>query len=380
MIPILDLKKQISAIRQEIDLAIKKVIDRADFVSGEEVGSFESRVVKYTKAKYAIGVSNGTDAIRLALLATGVKPGDGVICPSFTYYATAGAIASIAAVPVFADIDPETYNISGSSIEKVIKHNKKLNIKAVIPVHLYGQCADMDAVLKISGKYHLKVIEDAAQAFGADYLSIDKRGRVRKAGTMGDCGAVSFFPGKNIGAFGDAGAVLTNSRSAAEKLKLLRNQGNKERYYHLVLGHNHRLDTIQAAILEVKLKYLDSWNKARQKNAAYYNQNLRDLKIKLPLVAGYNTHIYHQYVLRLCGPSKGMVDYLRSKGIDARVYYPVPLHLQKCFRYLRYKKGDFPESENAALQTLAIPVYPDLTQKELDYIIRKIKEYLKWPL
>ena len=388
MIPILDLKKQIAPIRQELDAVIKKVIDNANFVLGKEICDFENEVTKYTKAKYAVGVSSGTDAIRLTLIALGIKQGDGVICPAFTYYATAGAIASIGATPVFADIDPDTYNISGVSVENVLKDKKKLNIKVIVPVHLYGQCADMDSILKIARKYKLKVVEDTAQAFGAEYLPAGRQGKSKKAGTMGDCGAVSFFPGKNLGAFGDAGMVLTNSRIISERIRLLRNQGNKKKYNHLVLGYNNRLDTIQAAVLNVKLKYLDSWNRKRQENAEYFNQQLKDFpakagsrkmreKIKTPIVGKYNTHIYHQYVLRLNGPSKKLIEHLRNKGIDARVYYPLPLHLQKCFRYLGYRKGDFPESEKASIETLAIPIYPDLTRQEMDYIIQSIKEFMR---
>jgi len=370
MIPILDLKKQIAPIRQELDAVIKKVIDNANFILGKEINDFENEVIKYTNAKYAVGVSSGTDAIRLALVALGIKPGDGVICPAFTYYATAGAIASIGAIPVFADINPDTYNISSVSVENVLKDKKKLNIKAIVPVHLYGQCADMDGILKVARKHKLKVVEDTAQSFGAEYKG-------RKAGTIGDCGAISFFPGKNLGAFGDAGMVLTDNKIIDEKLRILRNQGNKEKYYHLVVGYNNRLDTIQAAVLGVKLKYLDSWNKKRQENAGYFNRQLKDLKIKTPVVPEYTTHIYHQYVLCLNGPNKKLIEHLRNKDIDARVYYPVPLHLQKCFKYLGYKKGDFPESEKASCQTLAIPIYPDLTRQELDYIIQSIKEALR---
>ena len=369
-IPILDLKKQIAPIRRGLDLAIKQVVDNTDFILGKEVSEFEDSVTKYCKVKYALGVSNGTDAIRLALLASGIKRRDEVICPAFTYYATAGAIASIGAIPVFADIGLDTYNISGSGVEEVIRSKKKKRIKAVVAVHLYGQCADMPSILKLAKRYNLKVIEDTAQAFGAAYKD-------KKAGTMGDCGTVSFFPGKNLGAFGDAGIVLTNNKTIAEKVKILRNQGNIRRYHHILLGFNNRLDTLQAAVLKVKIKYLDSWNKRRQANAAYFNQQLTDLDIHTPIVAKHNTHIYHQYVLRLNGPSSKLIEHLRNKGIDSRVYYPLPLHLQRCFKHLGYKKGDFPVSEKAAKCTLAIPVYPDLTKAQMDYIIFSIRQFLK---
>ena len=362
----LDLKRQIAPIRQELDAAIKGAIDNTSFVLGAEVAGFEQNAAKYCNAKYAIGVSNGTDAIALSLLALGIKPKDGVICPSFTYYATAGAVASIGARPVFADIDKDTYNISLESVEKILLKQGKLKIRAIIPVHLYGQCADMHGILKLARKYKLKVVEDTAQAFGAEYKG-------KKAGTMGDCGAVSFYPGKNLGAFGDAGMILTNNKPLAEKIKILRNQGNKDKYYHILLGRNNRMDSLQAAVLDVKLKYLDEWNKQRQEVARYYNRNLAGLALKTPFVAPYSTHIYHQYVLRTAGPNKALMDYLQSKGIDSRVFYPVALHLQKCFKYLGYKRGDFPEAEKAARQSLTLPIDPGLTREEMDYIIQAVK-------
>ena len=368
-IPILDLKAQIQPIRAEIDAAIKEVIDNTAFIFGGKISEFEDAVIKYTGAKNAVACSNGTDAIRLALSALGIGPSDGVICPTFTFYATAGSVAALGAVPVFADIDPHTYTISVSSIEKALKQKKGPKIKAIMPVHLYGQCADMGPILKIARENQLKVIEDNAQAFGAEY-------RGKKSGTIADCGSISFFPGKNLGAFGDAGMVLARDKAVADALCLLRNQGNKEKYQHQIIGHNNRMDTLQAAVLKVKLKYLDSWNNKRQQNASYYNQGFKGLPIKTPVVAGYSTHIYHQYVLRLDRPSAGLIEHLISKGIDARVYYPLPLHLQPCFKYLGYKAGDFPESEKASHETLAIPVYPELSKEGMDYIIACIKEYL----
>ncbi len=369
-IPLLDLKKQIRPLRKEIDSVIKEVIDHTNFILGRQVQELEDKVARYCGIKYAVGVSNGTDAIRLALIALGVKPGEGVICPSFTFFATAGAVAAIGAIPVFADIDPLTYNISPRAVEKTITRNKKIKLKAILPVHLYGQCADMDIIMEIASRYKLKVAEDTAQAFGAEYKG-------RKAGTIGDCGTVSFFPGKNLGAFGDAGMVLSNDKNLAQKIRLMRNQGNFEKYNHIVIGYNNRLDTLQAAVLQVKLKYLDSWNKKRQENAEYFNRHLKGLNITVPFVPRYNKHIYHQYVLRLNSKSAGLIEHLRNKGIDSRVYYPLPLHLQKCFRYLGYKRGDLPESEKAAEQTLAIPIYPDLTERQMDYIISSIKEFMR---
>ena len=342
---------------------------------GQEIADFENEVQKYAKVNYAVAVSNGTDALKLALVALGIKAGEGVICPSFTYFASAGAIVSMGGVPVFADIDGNTFNMEALHIEEAIKKNKKTKIKAVIPVHLYGQCCDMDAILKVSRKYKLKVVEDTAQAFGAEFLPAGRQGKGSKAGTMGDCGAISFFPGKNLGAFGDAGMVVTNNRSVAERLRVLRNQGNIDRYHHLMVGYNHRMDTIQAAALLVKFKYLDLWNKKRQENALYFNECFSGSNIKVPFAAGYSTHIYHQYVLRIKADRDKLIEYLKDKGIGARIYYPIPLHLQKCFKYLGYKKGDFKESEKASGEVLAIPVYPELTKEELDYIVVSIKEF-----
>lgn len=369
IIPALDLKKQIAPIRQELDAAIKEVIDNTSFILGEGVARFEQHVGEYSGAKYVIGVSNGTDAIALSLLALGIKAEDGVICPSFTYYATAGAAASIGVRPVFADIDKDTYNISLKSIEKILAKKNKFKIKAIIPVHLYGQCADMDGILKLARKHKIKVLEDTAQSFGAEYKG-------KKAGTLGDCGSVSFYPGKNLGAFGDAGLILTNNKAIAERIKILRNQGNKNKYYHLVLGRNNRMDTIQAVVLDVKLRYLDEWNKKRQEVAQYYNRNLAGFNIKTPFVPGYTTHIYHQYTLRAPKSNNGFIGHLQAKGIDSRVFYPVPLHLQKCFKYLGYRIGDFPEAEKAAKQTFTLPIYPELNTAEKDYIVGSVKEFV----
>jgi dTDP-4-amino-4,6-dideoxygalactose transaminase len=365
----LDLKKQIAPIRQELDAAIGEVIDNAGFILGAGVDKFERHVVEYSGAKYAIGVSNGTDAISLALLALGIGPGDGVICPAFTYYATAGAVANIGARPVFADIDEDTYNISLSSIERILAKKNKFKVKAIIPVHLYGLCADMSGILKLARKYKIKVMEDTAQAFGAKYQG-------KQAGTLGDCGSVSFYPGKNLGAFGDAGLVLTNNKTVAERLKILRNQGNRNKYYHLVLGRNNRMDAIQAAVLDIKLKYLDSWNKRRQEVARYYNENLSGSDLKLPVVPVYSTHIYHQYVLRAPVSNKVFIEHLQAKGIDSRVFYPVCLHLQKCFKYLGYGPNVFPRAERAAKQLFTLPIYPELSVEEKAYIIQSVKELL----
>ena len=376
-IPALDMKAQLAPIREEIDQAIARVLDHGGFILGKEVEEFEQAVCAYTKAKYAVGVSSGTDAIALALQAIGVKQGDKVLCPAFTYYATAGAIVRMGAVPVFIDIDPKTYCIDPDSIRDYLRRNTQYSIrntiKAIIPVHLYGQCAEMDSMLDIADKFNLKIVEDTAQAFGATY-------RDRQAGTIGDCGTVSLFPGKNLGACGDAGIVLTGQEKIAERLNCLRNQGSspEDRYRHVLLGHNNRLDAIQAAILVVKLKYIDSWNQKRAENAAYYNEELADLELITPYVADVNTHIYHQYMVRANNNASrnSIISHLNQKGIDSRVFYPMPLHLQNCFEYLGYKKGDFPNSEKAAKELFSLPVYPELTREQMDYVVESVKEGL----
>lgn len=367
-IPLLDLAKQIAPIRAEIDAAIKNVIDSGAFIGGKEVAQLERSVAEYSHTAYAVGCSNGTDSIRLALIALGVKPGDGVLCPAFTYFATAGAVTSIGAIPVFTDICPDTFTISPESIAQTIAHSKKIPLRAIIPVHLYGLCADMDSIMPAAKEHNLSIIEDTAQAFGASY-------KMKKAGSIGDCGSISFFPGKNLGAFGDAGMVITNNIELAENMKVYRNQGNKERYFHEVLGFNHRLDTMQAAVLNVKLKYIDAWNSKRAHNADYYNRQLHGLPLVTPSVPAYTTHIYHQYVLRAPDCRDRLIEHLQSKGIDSRIYYPLALHLQPCFNYLGYKKGAFPVSEKASDDILAIPVYPDLSSDDLDYIVSSIKEF-----
>jgi dTDP-4-amino-4,6-dideoxygalactose transaminase len=376
-IPALDMKAQLAPIRREIDQAIARVLDHGGFVLGKEVEKFEKDICLYSGSKYSIGVSNGTDAIVLALEALGIKRGDRVLCPAFTYFATVGAVASIGAIPVFIDIDPQTYCIDPESIKSYLHQTPK----AIIPVHIYGQCADMDSILAAADKFNLKVIEDTAQAFGAVYKNKKAGLPVRQAGTMGDCGTVSFFPGKNLGACGDAGMVLARDESVADILRQLRNQGTavSDKYKHIYPGHNNRLDSIQAAILVVKLKYMDTWNRKRAENAAYYNGQLAALELITPYVPDTNTHIYHQYMVRAKNNESRdhIMNHLKEKGIDSRVFYPIPLHLQPCFSYLGYKRGDFPESEKAAEEIFSLPVYPELTKSEMDYVVDSVKEGLR---
>ncbi|MCF6156757.1 MAG: DegT/DnrJ/EryC1/StrS family aminotransferase [Candidatus Brocadia sp.] len=360
----LDLKRQYESIREEINKAVLEVIASQSFVLGPFVESFENSIAKICSVKHAIGVSSGTDAILLALMACGIKNGDEVITTPFTFFATAGSIARLGAVPVFVDIDPATYNIDVSKIVPAV--NKKT--RAILPVHLYGQCADMDAILEIAHDNGLRVIEDAAQAIGAVYKG-------KNAGSLGDVGCFSFYPTKNLGGYGDGGLVTTNDDGLAEFVKILRVHGSKPKYYHSHIGINGRLDAIQAAILSVKLKYLDSWSEKRRKIAAYYHEHLKGLSIRLPQIEPRNIHIFHQYVIATSSRD-ALMKYLESKGIDTAIYYPIPLHLQKCFEYLGYKSGALPESERASHETLALPIFPEITQKEQDYVIYHIKNFI----
>jgi len=365
-IPLLDLKTQYRSIKKEIDKAIQRVVDEQNFIMGKDVTLLEEEIASYCGAKFGIGVSSGTEALFLALKTIGVKEGDEVITTPFTFMATGSAISNAGGRPVFCDINPKTYNIDPNGIKNKI--SKKT--KAIMPVHLYGQCADMDEILEIANANGIKVIEDAAQAIGATY-------KKKKASSMGDIGCISFFPSKNLGAFGDAGMVITNDENIAEKIKLLRVHGSKKQYVHSVIGTNARLDNLQAAILRVKLKYLDSWTKKRQKNAQNYDKILNGTLATPPYVASYNTHVYHQYVIKVPKAKRGgLVQYLSEFNIGSRAYYPIPLHLQECYRFLRYKKGDFPHSEEAANSTLAIPIYAELEAEDINYIGTSIKSYL----
>lgn len=359
----LDLKRQYESIREEIDKAVLEVIASQSFILGPFVEAFERCMAKFCRVKHAIGVSSGTDAILLALMACGIKGGDEVITTPFTFFATAGSIARLGAVPVFVDIDPATYTIDVKQIASVL--SKKT--KAILPVHLYGQCADMDAILEIARAQRLMVIEDAAQAVGAVYKG-------KSAGTLGDVGCFSFYPTKNLGGYGDGGLVTTNDDGLAESLSILRVHGSKQKYYHSHVGINGRLDAMQASILSVKLRYLDGWSDKRRSVASYYNKNLEGLPVRLPKVESYNSHIYHQYVIATV-ERDSLAKYLEQQGIETAIYYPVSLHLQSCFEYLGYRKGDFPESEKASRETLALPIYPEINQKEQDYVIHHIRNF-----
>ena len=373
-IPLLDLKAQYLTIKEEIKAAVDEVLESQHFILGQKVEELESNIAAYTGTRRAIGVSSGTDALLVSLMALDIKPGDEVITSSFTFFSTAGVIARLNARPVFVDIDPITYNIDPKKIESKITNKTK----AIIPVHLFGQCADMDAILEVARKYKLYVIEDAAQSIGAEYKG-------KKAGAMGDLGIFSFFPSKNLGGYGDGGMVVTDDEALYEKIKILRVHGSNPKYYHKMVGGNFRLDALQAAILNVKLKYLDAWSQKRKENAIYYDSRFQEVglkekgRIRTPepvyrLSGEKNYHIYNQYTIQSKKRDK-LQEFLKENGIGTQIYYPVPLHLQECFKDLGYKKGDLPSSEQASSSVLSIPVYPELTIAQKDYIVQKISEF-----
>jgi len=347
---------------------VKEVIESQYFIMGPKVQEFENNIAKYCNVKHALGVSSGTDAILLALMALDIKPGDEVITTTYSFFATAGCISRLNAIPVFVDIDPESYNIDPALIEEKITEKTK----AIIPVHLYGQMADMDAINHIAKKHNLRIIEDAAQAIGSEY----KDGH--RAGSMGDIGCFSFFPSKNLGGFGDGGLITTNDGTLIDKMIYLRNHGAHPKYYHKMIGGNFRLDALQAAVLNVKLKYLDGWTEGRQKNAEYYDAGLASRKLTHHIIPpkrleGYR-HIFNQYILRT-EKRDNLIGHLQKNNIGCEIYYPVTFNNQECFQYLGYKKGDFPEAENAADETLAVPIYPELTSEQKEYILDSIKDF-----
>lgn len=375
-VPLLDLKAQYATIKDETREAVDRVLESQQFIMGPEVAALEKAVADYVGARHGIGMSSGTDALLAALMALGVGPGDRVITPAYSFFATAGVIARLHAVPVLVDIDPASYNLSPAALEQVwagLDRGVQQRVKAIVPVHLYGQCADMARILDLAGRVKVPVIEDAAQSIGTVY----KDGR--SAGTLGAMGCLSFFPSKNLGGIGDGGMVVTSNDGLAERLRLLRNHGAKPKYYHKIVGGNFRLDTIQAAVLLVKLRHLDAWHKARQEHADRYRELFRQGglagAVGLPEVVdstpGIRSHIYNQFVIRT--PKRDALrEFLTTQGIGTEIYYPVPFHLQECFRDLGYKAGDFPESERAARETLALPVYPELTPEQQAYVVDRI--------
>lgn len=374
-VPLLDLKAHHEPLHQEVMAALEQTFRSQAFILGPDVAKLEERVAAYSQARHGIGVSSGTDALLLALMAIGVGPGDEVITTPYSFFATAGAVARLGAKPVLVDIDPKTYNIDPSKIGKAVTSKSK----AIIPVHLYGQCADMAPIMELAQRHSLKVIEDAAQAIGAEYCD------GRRAGSMGTVGCLSFFPSKNLGCLGDGGMVVTNDTDLAERMKILRVHGGKPKYYHKVIGGNFRLDTIQAAVLNVKLNYLDQWTQRRQENARRYETLFQqsgvvqkgNVRLPDPVYRDSGSkhyHIYNQFVLRV-EKRDDLMAYLKQKGIGTEIYYPVPFHLQECFRYLDHKEGDFPESERAAKETVAIPIYPELTAAQQAEVVEAIAAF-----
>ena len=349
-VPLLDLRPQYASIRDEIRSALDRVLESQRYILGPEVEELERELAAYCGCRHAVGVSSGTDALLAALMAIDLKPGDEVITTPYTFFATAGEVARLGATPVFVDIDRRTFNIDAAAIEAKITGRTR----AIIPVHLFGQMADMPSIMEIARRHQLIVIEDAAQAIGAELNGI-------RAGSIGHFGCFSFYPSKNLGAYGDAGMITTNDTSLAERLRLLRSHGFKTKYHNEAVGGNFRLDEIQAAVLRVKLKYLDGWTEARRQNAKLYRQNLPSMRrFELPYELPNARHIYHQLVIRAEGRDT-LAAHMREQGIGCEIYYPIPLHLQPCFKDLGYSRGDLPISEAAADETLALPVYPELT-------------------
>lgn len=366
MIPLVDLKKQYLEIRKELDPAVGRVLKNGNFILGKEVGLFEKEFARFCRVKFCVGVASGWDAIVLSLKALGIGPGDEVITQANTFIASVFPIIAVGAKPILVDVDEDTLRISPNLIQKAI--TKKT--KAIIPVHLYGYPAEMDKILEITRRYHLFVIEDAAQAHGSLYHN-------RYCGSWGDIGAYSFYPGKNLGAAGDAGAIVTNNKNLAEKIKIMRDVGQSRKYYHTLFGYNSRLDTLQAAVLSVKLKKLNQWNQQRRQLAKIYDRLLADLPLKLPEgPSPYIKNNYHLYVIRTEKRDQ-LLEYLKRKSIYCGIHYPVPVHLQKALKYLDYQKGDFPVTEKSARKILSLPIFPQLKEKEVVQISNLIHKFFE---
>jgi dTDP-4-amino-4,6-dideoxygalactose transaminase len=384
-VPLLDLKLQYEALKPELERALLHVAASQMFILGPAVKSLESRLAEYTQCKSAVGVSSGTDALLLALMALGIGPGDEVLTSPYSFFATAGTIARAGARPVFLDIDPVSYNLSPARVAEFLGKRCRRNgtevinqatggrVCAIMPVHLYGQAAEMDALMVLARDYGLRVIEDAAQALGTEYKG-------RRVGSFGDVGCFSFFPSKNLGAFGDAGLCTANDPDLAERLRIMRVHGGKPKYYHKVIGGNFRIDEIQAAVLEVKLGHLEAWHAGRQRNAAFYDRAFAKAgvgdRVTTPVALPGHRHIYNQYVLRV--PQRDALrTYLADCGIGTEIYYPVPLHMQECFAYLGYRPEDCPESARAAGETLAVPIYPELEDSQLQHVVDSVTRFVK---
>ena len=374
-VPLLDLRAQFETVGHDIKQQVEEVLTSCQFINGPKVSALEEAVAGYVNAAEGIGVSSGTDALLVALMALDIGHGDLVITTPYSFFATAGAIARLGATPVFVDIEPDTYNLSPRSLAAWFDENPDHigSVKACIPVHLYGQAADLSAIMRICGEHNVPVIEDAAQAIGT---KVEIEGQVRMAGSVGLIGCYSFFPSKNLGGLGDGGMVVASDGEVAAKIRKLKNHGSHPKYYHQLIGGNFRLDAIQAAGLLAKLPHLNDWHASRQSNAAYYDEQFAAVSaVTTPVVAQDRSyHIYNQYVLRV--PDRdGLREYLNRHGIGNEVYYPVPFHLQECFAYLGYDKGAFPEAESAATETIAVPIYPELTREMQDYVVETVRDY-----
>jgi UDP-2-acetamido-2-deoxy-ribo-hexuluronate aminotransferase len=372
-IRMVDLKTQYYRIKTEVDAAISEVIESTQFIKGPAVKKFEDNLAKYLGAKDVISCANGTDALQIAMMALGYQPGDEVITASFTYVATAEVIALLKLKPVLVEVNPDTFTIDPAAIEAAITSRTK----AIVPVHLFGQAADMEAIMKIAQKYNLHVIEDNAQATGADITFSD--GRKVKAGTIGTVGSTSFFPSKNLGCYGDGGALFTNDDALARKIRVVSNHGQTQQYVHDEIGVNSRLDTIQAAILEVKLKYLDEYASRRRAVADFYDNAFKDIKgVHIPVRAPYSNHVFHQYTLKLTETNRDNVrNKLSERGIPSMIYYPIPLHLQKAYKDSRYKEGAFPVTEQLCKSVLSLPIHTEFEPEQLDYIQENFRKIVQ---
>jgi dTDP-4-amino-4,6-dideoxygalactose transaminase len=364
-VPFLDLKVQYESIKEEIATAVQEVMNATAFAGGPFVKKFEAEFAQFCQTEQAVGVSSGTSALWLALRALGVSPGDEVITTPNTFIATAEAISFCGATPVFVDVDELSYNLDPALLESAITPRTK----AIIPVHLFGQMADMDAIMEIARRHNLYVIEDACQAHGAEYKG-------RRAGSMGDLGCFSFYPGKNLGAYGEAGAVVTNRKDLADKIRMIRDHGQAKKYYHDVVGWNARMDGIQAAVLNVKLKHIEKWTEMRRQNAMLYNELLKNIEdVITPVEMAGARHVYHLYALR-AAERENLIEYLKERDIHCGIHYPVPLHLQQAYRFLGYNKGDFPVAEKSSAEFVSLPMYPELSREQIEFVVSEIKQFI----
>ena len=384
-VPLLDLKRQYDRIGAEVLAAVERVCASQHYILGAEVEEFEHELAEFCGACDAVGCASGTDALWLALASAGVQPGDQVLTTPFSFFASSSAIVRAGARPVFADIDPQTFNLDPAQVESFLREGKRDKLRALLPVHLYGQCAEMDALQRLADEFHLHLIEDAAQAIGGSWRN--NAGKVRRAGSMGNAAAFSFYPTKNLSAYGDAGLVTTNNSEMAAHMRRLRSHGSPERYVHEEFGWNCRLDALQAAVLRVKLKYVEGWNEARRQRATRYNELFAaagltaagvqpedSAPIQLPQTSANAHHVFHQYVIRAYRREE-LREFLAARKIGTEIYYPVPLHLQPCFVYLGHREGDFPEAERAAKEVLALPMFPELTEEEQRWVVASIADF-----